>query len=321
MSRLDRALEKARAESGQHEDTGSGTPDGSAPMSEFTSSWDFDEVPAARDRPRTSRPTGRAAVAEPVPPRATAPDRHSVEPAAQFEDFNAETREKLVVGTTDASLELREQFRKIAASLYRLREVRPLKVVMVVSAVPGEGKTLSSVNLALTLSESYASRVLLLDADLRRPTVHQVFNLPNTVGLREELSFTSGSVVAPVSISGYLDVLTAGTAAIDPMNALTSDRMRSILAHSAERYDWVLIDTPPVELLSDARLLASEADGAILVVRAGSTPYLLAQRAIAAIGAERVLGVILNNVTADMGAGAYRHYGYYGEPHTGGAKR
>ena len=105
---------------------------------------------------------------------------------AAVPDFSPAYRDKLAMGEQSRP-EIREQFRKIAAALYRVREQRPIKVVMVVSAVPGEGKTLTAVNLALTLSESYKSKVLLVDADLRRPSVHLVFDLPNTAGLKERL--------------------------------------------------------------------------------------------------------------------------------------
>ena len=308
MSHLERALELARAETVEREPAGSGTVKAVPSPSVFASSWDFEE-----SRRRTS---DKQSAPRPVHPTAPVASLRPTARLATFTDFSAAVRPKLVVGS-DGSLQLREQFRKVAAALYRLRETRALKVVMVVSALPGEGKSLTATNLALTLSESYDAPVLLLDADLRRPTLHNLFNVPNIGGLKEGLSATDGSVVSPVQVSERLDVLTAGKATMDPMAALTSDRMRSVIARAAEVYDWVVIDTPPVELLPDAGLLTSEADGAILVVRAGSTPYPVAQRAVAAIGSERILGIILNQVTDEMSPGEYQQYGYYGEPQTG----
>ena len=306
MSQLERALARARAES-EPEAKGSDVDPGRA-ASVFASSWDLGN-PAHRATGATRR--------DPSPPRlaASTTPRRALTPVPVFTAFNPTIREKLVVGT-EGSLELREEFRKVAAVLYRLRETRSLRVVMVVSALPGEGKSLTSTNLALTLSESYDAQVLLLDADLRRPTLHDLFDVPNTAGLREGLSATDGSVVSPVRISERLDLLTAGRASMDPMAALTSDRMRGVIARASEVYDWVVIDTPPVELLPDAGLLTSEADGAILVVRAGSTSYKLARRAVEAIGTERILGIILNQLTDDMSPDARKHYGYYGEPQT-----
>lgn len=306
MSQLERALARARAEDEPAQAKGSDVDAGRA-ASVFASSWDLGN-PA-------HRANGARREAPPPPAAASTPPRRALTPMPVFTAFNPAITEKLVVGT-EGSLELREEFRKVAAVLYRLRETRSLRVVMVVSALPGEGKSLTSTNLALTLSESYDAQVLLLDADLRRPTLHDLFNVPNTAGLREGLSATDGSVVSPVRISERLDLLTAGRAPMDPMAALTSDRMRSVIARATEVYDWVVIDTPPVELLPDAGLLTSEADGAILVVRAGSTSYKLARRAVEAIGTERVLGIILNQLTDDMSPDARKHYGYYGEPQT-----
>lgn len=226
-----------------------------------------------------------------------------------FREFNPIYRDKLAMGEHSRP-EIREQFRKIAAALYRVREQRPIKVVMVVSAVPGEGKTLTAVNLALTLSESYKSKVLLVDADLRRPSVHVVFDLPNTAGLRERLVAETEALL-PIPVSPHLAVLTAGTAPVDPMSALVSDRMRAVLSAGAAVSDWVVLDTPPVELLPDAKLLASLADVAILVVHAGSTSCQLSQRAVEAIGRDRILGVVLNQVSAPDSE-RYKYDGYYG---------
>jgi capsular exopolysaccharide synthesis family protein len=149
-----------------------------------------------------------------------------------------------------------------------------------------------------------------MDADLRRPSLHNVFDIPNKVGLREELLSGTG-VVSPTRISANLAVLTAGKVATDPMTLLTSDGMRNLLERAAETFEWVLIDTPPVGLLPDAGLLTSVADGAILVVRAGSTRCQLAQHAVEAIGRDRILGVVLNQLTDEMRPSAYKHYGYY----------
>ena len=306
MSQLERALARARAEGQQAHAEGSEVDPG-RPASVFASSWDLQKPAQPVKGPRRD--------SSPRPAIAATPSRQAPASRPVFTAFSPAITEKLVVGD-EGSLELREEFRKVAASLYRLRETRALRVVMVVSALPGEGKSLTSTNLALTLSESYDAQVLLLDADLRRPTLHDLFSVPNTAGLREGLSATDGSVVSPVRISERLDLLTAGRASMDPMAALTSDRMRGVIARAAEVYDWVIIDTPPVELLPDAGLLTSEADGAILVLRAGSTSYRLARRAVEAIGTERVLGIILNQLTDDMSPDARKHYGYYGEPQT-----
>jgi capsular exopolysaccharide synthesis family protein len=282
------------------------------PNAAFVPAWEF-----AEPGPRAEGVSAPAPVAPAVPPGSMAVPAagagHAIGPlhvadrSPQFHGFNPVYRDKLAMGEGSRP-EIREQFRRVAAALYRVREQRPVKVVMIVSAVPGEGKTLTAVNLALTLSESYKSRVLLIDADLRRPSVHRVFDLPNTAGLKERL-VAEVEELLPTPVSPHLSVLTAGVAAVDPMSALVSDRMRAVLSAGAAQADWVVLDTPPVELLPDANLLASLADVAILVVHAGSTKCQLSQRAVDAIGRDRIVGVVLNQVKESERTDYYQYYG------------
>ena len=160
---------------------------------------------------------------------------------------------------------------------------RGSKVVMIASAVPGEGKTLTASNLGLTFSESYQRSVLLIDADLRRPALHTVFGMDNTLRSRATGSRPRTERKLPARrISERLALLTGGQPNSDPMAGLTSERMRRLIHEARDAFDWVIIDTPPVAVLPDANLLSSMVDGAVLVVKAGSTPYDLVQRAIEA---------------------------------------
>ncbi len=208
-----------------------------------------------------------------------------------------------------------EQYRRLAATLHHLQEDRGVKRVMISSAVAEEGKTLTSTNLALTLSHSYAKRVLLIDADLRRPRVHVGFNLPQGPGLSEALDRRASHQLPVSRVSEHLSILPAGRATPDPFAGLTSPRMAAILEDASDEFDWVIVDTPPVGLLSDARLLGNMVDVALLVIGAGSTPAIVVQRAIEGLGRDRVLGVVLNRVDESMAAGGeyYGYYGYYGE--------
>lgn len=213
-----------------------------------------------------------------------------------------------------------EQYRRLAATLHHIQEDRGVRRVIVSSAVANEGKTLTSTNLALTLSHSYAKRVLLIDADLRRPRVNIMFGLPNAMGLSEVLDQRDPHKLPVVQVSPLLYVLPAGRATSDPMAGLTSSRMAAILDEATEHFDWVIIDTPPVGLLSDARLLAALADVALLVVGAGTTPAGAIQRAIEAIGRERVLGVVLNRADEALAGGDYYYYSYYGASQGNGSR-
>jgi capsular exopolysaccharide synthesis family protein len=216
---------------------------------------------------------------------------------------------KLVVGEAANPVAV-EQYRRLAASLHELQVERGLKSLLVTSALPGDGKTLTVANLALTLSESYERRVLVIDADLRRPSIHQVFKLPNASGLSDVLRSSRGDVPV-LQVSKYLSVLPAGRPVHNPMARLTSDRFQSLLEQTAADFDWVLLDAVPVGLMPDARLLSNLTRAVLFVIGAGSTPYQLVARAVAELGQECIVGTILNRVAPDqIPATSYYHHYY-----------
>jgi capsular exopolysaccharide synthesis family protein len=182
---------------------------------------------------------------------------------------------------------------------------------MVASAVAGEGKSLTAANLALTLSESYRRNVLLIDADLRRPSLHSIFQVSGAPGLSDGLISVEEPKLPLHRLSSRLTVLPAGRPTSDPIGAITSERMRRLVEEAREVFDWVIIDTPPVGLLTDASLLASMADGVLLVVKAESTPFDLVNRAVDALGRERMLGVVLNRAREQAHQSSYDYYKYY----------
>jgi capsular exopolysaccharide synthesis family protein len=183
---------------------------------------------------------------------------------------------------------------------------------MVASALAGEGKTLTAANLALTLSESYLRNVLLIDGDLRRPSMHSVFQVAGAPGLSEGLVSQEEASLPLHRLGPRLTLLPAGRPTSDPIGALTADRMRRLIDEAREVFDWVVIDTPPVGLLTDASLLSSMADCVILVVKAETTPYDMVNRAVESIGRERLLGVVLNRATEHQHRTNYDYYKYYG---------
>lgn len=224
-----------------------------------------------------------------------------------------------LLGTDGFSGAALEQYRKLAATLHHSQVERGTRVVMTASALPGEGKSLTAVNLALTLSESYHRRVLLIDADLRRPSIQRLFGLPAVSGLNEGLKADQDRPMPVMQVSERLAVLAAGRPESDPMSGLTSDRMRRLIVQAASAFDWVILDTPPVGLLPDANLLAANVDGVLLVVRSRKAPFALVKRTVDAVGHDRILGVIMNAVDYknDRNAGGYYEYygyGYYGVP-------
>lgn len=201
-----------------------------------------------------------------------------------------------------------EQYRRLAARLHLVQAQRGTKVVMISSALPGEGKTLTAANVALTLSHSYKRRVLLIDGDLRRPWVHELFNVPNVSGLNDGIRFQNGQKVPLIRWSEWLTLLTAGRPDADPMSVLSSDRMRQIVAEASATFDFVIIDTPPVGLLTDANLLAAIVDAVILVVQSGRTPFREIDKVVQALGRDSILGIVLNKVEAK---GNYPYDDYY----------
>jgi capsular exopolysaccharide synthesis family protein len=236
--------------------------------------------------------------------------RMAPQPSSElFERLDVTLAQKIVVDQNIMPVS-REQYRRLAATLHHAQQDSGLKVVMIASAVVGEGKTLTASNLALTFSESYKRTVLLIDGDFRRPALHVVFNLDAPSGLSEGLMAVVEQKLPLYRVSSRLTILPAGRPSSDPMAGLTSNRMRRVIQEARAAFDWVIVDTPPVGLLPDANLLASMVDGAVLVVRAGSTPYHQVVRAIDALNRDRLLGVVLNSAQMSTN-GSHNYYTYY----------
>lgn len=220
--------------------------------------------------------------------------------------FAGQWRERLALGSEGNSV-LVEQFRRLAATLHQAQSAHGIRRIMVTSATPDDGKTLTAINLALVLSESYRRRVLLVDADLRRPSIRDVVNLFDGSGLSETLKARSEQKLALVQLTPTLTLLPAGHPIPDPIGVLTSPRMRRILEEASSRFDWVILDAPPVGQLADASLLGEMVEGTLFVIRAGKTQHPHILKAIEAIGRERILGVVLNAV-AEMPNQTYERY-------------
>jgi capsular exopolysaccharide synthesis family protein len=293
MSRLEEALK--RAEQLSDTDTAPGADLGQR----HSLSVVLDEYPAERRSSPEHRSQGQASQHRSVPPIVLEPEGLRV---------GRPWSEKLV-SAQGAPAPLIEQYRQLAATVYEAQAEKGIKSLMVSSAIPREGKTLTATNLALTLSESYQQRVLLIDADLRAPSVHELVQVPLKPGLTDYLSTAAGNL-AVTSVSPRLSVLAAGKPTANPIAGLVSRRMTELVAEANKRFEWVIIDTPPIGLLPDANLVARVADAVIFVISAGRSPYPLVQRAIAQIGQDRILGVILNRAEASAvpSSSHYRRY-------------
>jgi protein-tyrosine kinase len=245
-------------------------------------------------------------------------EREQENPSAALADrCDAALKGKLVVSRDVPPLSI-EQYRRLAATLHETQVAQGLKSLIVTSALPFDGKTLTAINLALTLSESYGRRVLLIDADMRRPSLHRAFKLANMAGLGEVLR-SEVAELPLATLSKTLAILPAGHSDDDPMQELTSARMRSLLDESEGRFDWVILDAPPVALLPDAQLLSRLTQAVIFVIGAGSTPYAVVDRAIAGLGRECIVGTVLNRVDPQSIPAATYYRRYYHRRATAGA--
>lgn len=216
---------------------------------------------------------------------------------------------KKVVVDNDIDPVSREQYRRLATSLHAAQVSTGLKVIAISSALASEGKSLTASNLALTLSEAYKRSVLLVDGDLRRPSIGQVFGLSAGSGLSDAVLSQTDAELDLRRVTPHLSVLLAGQTTVDPVAVLASSRMRQLVDEAREMFDWIVIDTPPVGLLSDANLVADLADGCLLVVKAEATPFDVVERAVSTLGRERILGVVLNQ--ASSAGPDNKYHGYY----------
>ena len=304
MSRIQQAILRAQGELGPENAVSPDADQDTAPPAGSGLNGYRHEIGArAPERPReqVSLPPGAA-------------PREALEPSPRVGMSRSNADRKLVVAA-DASPIWVEQYRRLAATLYQAQSESAIKTVMVSSSLPREGKTLTVSNLALTLSESYKQRVLLIDADLRNPSVHSLFGMPNGAGLSDYLLARDGQ--APiVSVSPTLSIVPGGRATGNPIAGLVSDRMKRLVESAGSQFDWVLLDTPPVGLLPDANLLARLTDAVVFVIAASISRYPIVQRALAAVGPERVIGVVLNRAD-DSELPASTHYSHYSAPATG----
>jgi protein-tyrosine kinase len=200
-----------------------------------------------------------------------------------------------------------EQLRTLRSRLYQLRSQEPLRTILVTSAVPGEGKTFVASNLAQAIARQHERRVLLVDADLRCPRQHLALQAPVKPGLTHYLLGDADEMAAVQhGQEGNLCFIAGGQPVQNPTELLSTGRLKTLLERIGSAFDWILVDSPPCLPVADARLLADVCDGVVLVVKAGSTPLELVQKAQQTFQGKKILGVVLNGVEED-GLG-YRSY-------------
>jgi len=192
-----------------------------------------------------------------------------------------------------------EQYRTVKARLDYIsrNEGRTIHTIVVTSPSPGDGKTLTALNLALVLAQDESKAVLIIDADLRKPGLRDYFAHRPKIGLIELLAREVGLSAGLFRLDGSrLVVLPSGARATNPAELLSSPKMEELLRVLASRFDYVIIDTPPVGAFVDADGLAAMADATILVVRSGQTLRRRVAQAVETVSKHRFLGVILNDL-------------------------
>ena len=204
-----------------------------------------------------------------------------------------------------------EAYRKLMTNLLFSPSAGSLRTLVVTSSFAGEGKTTTASNLAITLAQ-HGRRVLLVDADLRRARLHDVFGVERGPGLTDFLAGRAPfSEATRTTVTPGLLLLPAGTLVDTPLEYLGGERMKALLRAVAERFDYVILDTPPALLAADAVRLGAEVDGVLMIVRAGQTARDAAQYAAQQIVGTggRIVGGVLND--PDASVPTYGQYGYY----------
>jgi len=210
-----------------------------------------------------------------------------------------------------------EKFRTLRSRLYQIAATHPLKKLVITSAMPGEGKTFVTTNLAQSFVRQTDRRVLLIDADLRASRLHLLLGAPDRPGLSDYLRGDADEFqVTQVGPSGNLCLIPGGQEITNPSELMHSDRMRHLLERMSQVFDWVILDSPPAMAVHDSSILADMSDGVIFVVRAGSTDFEIAQKASSEFRDKNLLGVVLNRVEK---GDSYNDY-YYGYDSTSGPR-
>ena len=208
---------------------------------------------------------------------------------------------------------LREAYRQLRTSVLLSAAGRSMKIFMIASSQPNEGKTTTAINLALTLEQTQ-SKVVIIDADMRHPSLHAIFGLEGGKGLSDILAKEPKesevlSVVQQDKESG-LHVLAAGPMVYNPAELLISDRLRQLIAILKNNFDYVILDSPPLAFFTDGVLVSTVADGVILVAESGkSSRELLRQsRRVLQDAGSTILGIVLNNTLQDSRGSYYYYY-------------
>lgn len=221
---------------------------------------------------------------------------------------------KNIITIDDPKSPVSETYRTLRTNIQFSSLDKKTQAIMTTSSGPGEGKSTVSANLASVMAQS-GNKTILIDCDLRKPNVHRLFGLSNIYGLSnllvDEIAFDKAIQQGPIE---NLHILTSGTKPPNPAELLGSEKMRNFINTLRKYYDYIILDTPPVVVVTDAQLISRMADGCLLVVSSGEVERdaaIKAKELLVKVNA-KIIGVVLNKVEKSTkgGYGYYYHYYY-----------
>jgi len=293
-------------------------------------SWPQSGAAPTDDTPTDIVPTDSLSVEEPIRAHSRAEDIATPErPATQRRANDLDLSTIAVTPWSPAIIQLPalddrgsavEQFRSLRSRMHEFRDLNTLKSILVSSGLPQEGKSFIAANLAISFARHKASRVLLIDGDMRRSSLHHLLGCPSEPGLAEYLAGTAtiGEIMHRAKSPEHGPPLHHGIASLTFIGAgKDSDkaadlsgnyRFDELIEVLSPHFDWIVVDSSPVNLVSDGVNLARACDGVLLIARGGVTKFEVAQRALSELKASKVLGFVLNAVTKPPVSGGY--YGY-----------
>jgi capsular exopolysaccharide synthesis family protein len=254
------------------------------------------------------------APSSPAPKQAEAPEALSKEKRAEvLEKFPSLpitlASQSRLVCLTDKEDPTAEAIRLLGVRLRDLRRIRPLKKLLITSTIPQEGKSTIAANLACALASSADEKVLLVEGDLRRPTLRLMFGIGATDGILDSLRDEEKKLTGIYRLEDAgVWILPAGDTPSNPLELLQSKQLPLLMERLATYFDWIIIDSPPVLPLADTSIWMRMADGALLVTRQGTTQKRQLQKGLEALDQKKMLGAVLN------GSVASSYSGYYGHP-------
>ena len=309
MSKFSKALEQAQRERSMRLQS-------AAPSVPYTPP--VHEAPPAAGPPpipRTPPPAPPSPSSAGAAPQNGAPRRRSVTGPRRGAPITGEVESHLVSLVAPSGLEA-EQYRALRHVVEQRHKNQNLSVIAVSSPGVGDGKTTTSINLAGALAQGADNSVLLVEADLRRPSIGTMlgFNGSRTLGLVDAIldpSLTLESIVQPRPPFN-LSVVLAGQVPASPYEVLKSPRLGALLEEARAQYDYLVLDTPPLALVQDCRVVARWVDGVVVVVAAHQTPRTLLENALDVVDPTKLVGIVFNGFD-DLGGSRHgRHYaGYY----------